>query len=338
VLAELLDAGASGVAPMARLGLLATRDTAQLAPLRDLVTSGDAPGDMLATLLAQIRRDEIAAAAPLARALVRSDRDPALRAMAWDALAAVTDARDALVEAIAKSGSIRQKLNLLRILADCDDPAGHLRTLADGAGVAAAAARLEAARTSGGDVGAAALAAVKVHHAMLTEYVLLRAGEDAETPEPGARGRAYADALVHVVRAAPAEARRMVRDHRLAARAAALIVDLGDGDGLRALRGILDGRHTALQRAVAAGLLRSESEASCALARRIADSPYRELAADAALVLGRHGKPDAVEGLVRILTHPARHARPIRVLASWYLLKATGRSETAVQKLADELK
>ncbi|MBS3734774.1 MAG: hypothetical protein KGY99_07585 [Phycisphaerae bacterium] len=335
VLADLVDAETRGVGPMARLGLVKVGEASQLGPLRDLVASDTTRADLLAAMMGQIRADKIVAAAPLARAVIDSDRDPLLRMMGWDALAAVTDAREALRDAIRGADSARVTLSLIRILADGDDPGGALRSLTDGKPLASRAARLAVARHTGdaAAVSEAALAAVRLEHAMLSEYVLIRATDDADKPYAGA----YTDALLHLVRTAPRDTRSVGRAHRLAARATALLADAGGPKALRALGAILDGRYSARQRAVAAGLLRCDTEAACALARRIADSAYRELASDAALVLGRNGRREALDGLTKILAHPDRHPPGIRLLASWYVLKLTGQGEAAARRLAAEL-
>ena len=330
---ELADVDDTAVADSARLGLLATGDASQLAHLRAVATRPGTRADLLASWMGQIAQDEIASAAPLARDVATSDRDPVLRTLAWEALSATLDAPAELRRAVASADTTRMRLNLVRVLADRDDAAGPLRSLADGAGPVAAAARLELARR-GGDLTAATLAATRLGHAGVVEYLLARGRQDVEDGEADG----YVDALIEVVQSAPADAVRPTLEHRQAAAAAALLVDIGHARGLAALEEILSGPYNALQRAVATGLHQTDDPAACRLAAHVVDSPYRELAADAALVLGRHERPEALPGLGSILRHAERHPAPVRILSSWYVLLQADAAEAAARQLAEELK
>ncbi len=338
VLARLTGSGDLGTASMARLALLAGGDGRQLAPLQKALTDPKTSDGVVALLMEQIANDKPAGAAPLAAAVAESRRPTDVRAKAYGALAAV-DAQPAavLAKAIAEADSPSLQVQLLRLLASREDAAAQTKALAAGEGIAAALARFEVARSAGGNEAAKpARQAAAAGHPIVLDYLLDRAAGDLETRKDSSGF--YAEMLLDIIRGASADTRTMRPEHVRAARAATLLVDLGDADGLAALKEILSQRFSPRVRAVAAGLLKANSRAACDLARPLLDSPYEELSTDAILTLGRLGDPAAGEHLKRVVARPKGYPPPFVALASWYLLKAENQAAQAVQALAGAVK
>ena len=167
-------------------------------------------------------------------------------------------------------------------------------------------------------------------------YLLDRARQDIEDRE--AECSLYAPALRAYLGSFDFRAQAMQPEHVYVARAAALLIDLGEPQGLADLKKILAGRHCAFVRAVAAGLLQAKSRAACELARPLLKSPYSELVTNAALTLGRFGATDSAEYLRGMLENPRRSAGPEVVLASWYLLRIFNQTEATVERLARQIR
>ena len=129
----------------------------------------------------------------------------------------------------------------------------------------------------------------------------------------------------------------MNASHYHAARAATILTDLGTAEAVGGLRAILSGRHSAVVRAVGAGLLRSKNRIACELARPLLESPYEELYADGALVLGSFGDEAARRRLEEFTAGSGRHPAPLVALSCWYLLKISHQTEAAGRQLARQI-
>ena len=338
---EALDRMASSsdlaTACSARLNLLSLGYREHLAALEQTVRDRRAPERIITQILAQISEERIASAAPLAQHVAESDRPLEMRIHAYSALAEVLPTAPAMMhQAIRDSGQIVFQVNLLGVLAARVEASRQLRDLAAGEDAVGLLARFELARRAGGsEAASAAKRAVALGHPVVIGYILDRAGED--TRVRGMLAGFYAGALLDVIHFAKPSALRMEAEHYHAARAATILADLGTAEALGGLRRILSGRYGPTVRAVAAGLVHSKNAATCELARPLLNSPYEELSSDAAMILGRFGERAATRRLEEFATS-GRHPTPLVAMSCWYLLKIHGRSKTAAQNLADNVK
>lgn len=322
---------------LARMSLLGMGHQEQLAALSKIIKAPNTPGDIPHRLMEQIVQEKVSAALELAEQAAQSDKGP-LQGRAYRAIAAVSPkATTELVEAIHKSGELTFRVSLLQLLAARDDARAALEGLTGETDGVGALARLELARAAGGQAAQdAAMAAVKLEHPVIIDYVLDAARKDIT--DKADKADFYAPALLAFIRSVEPQTSVMKREHVRAAQAATMLADLGTSAAMEALKELLAGRYNAIQRAAAAGLLRTKNKAACELARPMLSSPYEELASDAALMLGRFGDPGAKDHLTQILAHGPSHSRELVSLAAWYLLKIDGQTASAVAELAKTVK
>jgi len=318
---------------MARVSLLAAGRREQLEPLRTLLAGVETPASTAALILDQLAEDKVAAGLRLARAMTEADSAD-VRHSAWRAVAALDSGiANELAEAVRGAKRPRQKLRLLALLADQPDASGPLLALAKTEDVCGSLAKLELARRGlERDPAAAVRAALAPGHPVVVDYVLGRARQDL------AKGRDvaafYAGPLGAWLQSVPKQARRMTPTHQRGAHTATFLADLGTPAAHAALRQALGGPYSGVVRATATGLLRTTNRDVCDLAAPLLGSPYRELALDAALTLGRFGDARARAALQAVVAAPGRHAKPIVALAAWYVLKIDRRSAAAADALA----
>lgn len=337
-LGELSGSTDPGTAALARVLLLATGDAAQEPILRRLVSDPKTSDELLGLILAQVASGKVTAAMELTGQVAWSRRGEAVRVLAFQTLSALSPKAGAvLVGAIEGSSHTVFRVRLLAVLSSRADAAAHLPGLCPAGGAVGALARMELARPGGGEqAGRAVLSAVRLGHPVVIDYVLNRARKDLDAR--GKQADFYTHALLEFIRSVEPAPAAMGPDHFRAARAASLLVDLGTPAAMAGLRKILSGRHSAVRRAVGAGLLRAKNRTACELARGLLSSSYEELAADAALTLGRFNDPAAAGPLRDVLAHPRRHRTEFVALAAWYLLRGEGRTRTAAKALAEKIK
>lgn len=324
---------------MARVSLLGLNDQTQLASLRKIVGAGETPDAVVGLVMELVAEGEVVAALPVAEDVINSTRSVRVRMLAHKARAAITrNGADLLAHVIGESNSSVFAVRLLRVLADRRDGKPHLTALkgSPDASVAALSA-FELARPAGGPAAAAATAAaMRLRHPIVVFYVLTRAKEDIDAR--GAGASFYTEALLAFARSVPASTARMGPDHIRAAQAVTLLAEMSTPEALAGIRKILEGPHSAVKRAAAAGLLRSNNKAVCDLARPLLNSPFPELSADAMLTLGRHGDPGARAPLQRVVAEAERHSDPMVALACWYLLGLDGQTRSVAGALAAAIK
>jgi len=294
---------------------------------------------LLGALLGQIRRQKIASAASLALEVANNETAPlALRALAHETAADVSSNGAArLNEAISKTGNLALRVRLLGILASRDDGGGYLAKLAGGAGTIGVLAKFELARKTGGPTATPSVrAAIALGHPIALAYVLDRAGQDANSL--GARADFYTPALLEFIRSVEPRPRQMGKEHFLAAGATEQLVLIGTPAAINGLRAILAEKSSAVTRSVAAGLLRARKPASVELMKPLLESPYGELAVDAALTLGHFGQAPARGKLQEILSQAEAHPPALVILASWYLLKIDKKTGQAVAEMVKLVK
>lgn len=324
---------------VARLSLLGMGRTEHLEALRKFVRDPAAPPEVLALLVDQIAEEKSASAAELAEYLSGPDQPIGLRLRAYRARAATSpNAADLLAKAIAGNSQTALQVPLVAMLAARDDSAAQLKELAKGDDTVGLLAKFELARTDGGDAAARAAleAATKAPHPVVIKHMLDAAGEDIK-----AKGKAadfYVKALEAILEIPKSDPDRMQPEHIRGARAATLLANLGTPAAMEVLKTHLADKNTAIARVTATGLLRSSNPATCDLMRPYLKSPYPELAADAALLLGRFGDADAKAPLSAIAAKPERNSKLLIVLANWYLLKIEKKTDAAAQALAKEVK
>ncbi|MCK4601527.1 MAG: hypothetical protein KAU28_03620, partial [Phycisphaerae bacterium] len=325
-------------ANIARMSLLAMGYREYLQPLKKVVHDPATPANVVALLLAQIVEEKVAAALVLAEHLAATDSAGPIKVQAYRAISAVSPNGAAkLAKAISESDQTVFRASLLNVLASRGDATRHLKSLCQGADSVAALARFELYRPERGKQAASAAQRVILSgHPVVIGYILDRAGQDIK--KFGREASFYTPVLLNYIRSVSAKTRQMQKEHFLAASAATLLADLGTPEAMAGLKDILGGPDSAIVRAVAAGLLRTKNCDACVLARPLLKSPYEELATDAALILGRFGDPGAAIHLRDILNNHRRHRPALAALASWYLLKISGKSADTAKVLADQIK
>jgi len=338
VLGKLASGKDPAVAAMAGTALLAMGRSEQISHLLKLVDDPKTPARVVSNVMEQIRRHKIEAGAALAERVAGANHRPNLRVSAYEALSAVSaDGTGKLADAIRASRQTVVRVNLLLVLSDREDCTSYLKSFSKRSDSVGVLSRFELARAAGGESAAqAAQEAMRLGHPVVVSYLLARARQDVD--RRGRQADFYTLALLAYIRSVKTGASQMQPEHIAAARAATLLADLGSRGAMAGLREILAGRHSAIKRAAAAGLLRTKNVAACELARPLLKSPYEELAIDAALTLGRFGVGDATEYLTGIISRPGKRSPLLRAQAGWYLLKIAGRGKDAAAALAKTVK
>ena len=336
-LTELAASGEPLVAYPARAALLKLGHTEQLETLRDVFEDPDSAPGLLSLLLMQVREEQITQAADLVRSVARSEAPRTMRLGAYQALVAVSPtATDDLLEGVREDPSGLLRVQLLRMLADQPDGPAALEELDSPTEPLRSLVRLELARLGPKEQAAeAALAAAKLDRPVATEYVLTIARRDFQ--QRGQWAKLYAAALWHIVDAVPPNAQQPRQVHLYAAQAVTILANMNVPEAMEQFQQLLRGDYTAKTRAVAAGLMRSENPAICDLMAPLLDSPYTELAVDAALALGEHGDPRAREALAGIVAESQRYSAPTVALSCWYLLTHSGDARKVAKQLAAEM-
>jgi hypothetical protein len=324
---------------LARATMLAAGDQSQLAPVTDLLASGKTREDLVMLVMKALADDKTVAAAPAISAYAAAQPPGPTRARALTTLLAV-DPKSAgkLADEIAASNLTVYRVNLLRALAQEPSAGDALKGLGQSAEPVASLARLELARRgeSSAAVGEAALAAVQLGVPIAADHALECARQDIAAGSKLAVG--YGGALLALVNAGQSEATQMGQDQMRAAIAAAVLMDAGDADGVKAIAAILAGRHDARQRAVAAALMRTaNAKVACELAAPLLKAPQQELRTDAMLTLGRWGDTRAREALAAVVADPRGHSTPLVVQAAWYLIKLDGQGAAAAAQIARQV-
>lgn len=326
------------MAAMARLGLLATGDEAQLAALRALLADKDTTPATRELLMGQITRDKITPALPLARLVAASDAADRIRLLAYEAVstASPNDPSD-LIEAIHATGSVPFRVQLLEVLAGRRDAREHLEKLAAVKGPIGLLCRFELARPArDATTRVAAKAAAETGHPIVMAYMLSKARKDID--ENPKRAACYVPALLACVRSIDPLAEQIGAEHYRATRATAMLLDIGTPEAMGPLREILAGRFNMMTRSVAAGLFDTENPAVCELARPLLDSAYPELAWRGAMTLGKFARSAAQDFLADIVDNRATYRTEKVALASWFLLKIDKVAKSTVAELARRIK
>ncbi|MCY2932392.1 MAG: hypothetical protein NTV86_23435 [Planctomycetota bacterium] len=311
-----------GVSAMSRLALLAAGEPSQLAPLQALIRDRKQPAELRQLLSAQITRDKITVALPLARELVDLADDDESKLLALESVSAASpnDPTD-LIEAVKKSTGLLFRIRLVELLAVRPDAPAALSALADQTGPTADVIAFERSRAALDQTTTqAALKAIADEQPVTISYVLSRARKDVDQFK--ARAACYLPVLVKCIQLAGPETRDLLPEHHRAGRAAAMLADIGTPEALAALKGFLPpDKYDNRTRAVAAGLLESKSPAACDAVAPLLTSVYPELAWRAGVILGLNGRESSRAYLTDIVTHPDQHPDEKLVMAAWFLAK-----------------
>ncbi|MCY2926724.1 MAG: hypothetical protein NT031_15055, partial [Planctomycetota bacterium] len=328
-----------GVRAMARLALLATGEAAQMAPLQALVRDRTQPAELRELLAAQITRDKITQALPLARELADLATDNESKLLAFEAIstASPNDPTD-LIQAIKGSTNLVEQIRLLELLAVRADARTGLAALAGQTGPVGDVVAFEQSRLAMDlSTTQAAFKAMGDEQPVTISYVLSRARKDVDQFK--GKAACYVPVLVKCIQLAGPETRDMQPEHHRAGRAAAMLADIATPEALEALKGFLppekfDNR----TRAVAAGLLESKSPAACDAVTPLLHSPYPELAWRAGVILGLAGRESARAYLADIVTHPDASQDEKVVMAVWFLAKLDHVAKPTAVKLGQMMR
>jgi len=337
VLGELTGSTDPATASLARVGLLALGHDDQLDPLGQVLCNERSSELLRRLLLEQIQRGKVVAAAELVRRVVETG-PRALQVRAAKTYASISDdAAPLLVQRIRQSKDLVYQTQLLSILADIDGAVEHLSALAAIEGPLAKLVRFELARLRDGpQAREAVLDAMRDGHPVIVDAILSRARDDVD--QKGKQAEFYAPGLLAYIGSLEPRPRRLGAEHRLAARAAAVLADLGTPEAMEGLKRILTQRYNARVRVTLAGLMECKNAAVCDLVRPLLSSPYGGLATDAALVLGYFADPAATPSLRRMIRQQEGTNPGVRALACWYLLKIEGTSAAAARRTAEAIR
>ena len=338
-LRKLTESSNLATSSMAKISLLGMGYEKYKPQLSKLVSDPNTPRSVLSLLMGQIGSAKISAAAGLARSVAESDRSVSIRVKAYRALCEVSPKGGAvLCEAAYKSKSTVLRVYLVGIIASKDANAPkHLKVLSTGPSPAAVLARFELARIKHDALAAlAASEGLSMGHPIVVDYVLNKARLDVDKRKAAAGF--YVEPLLEFVGNVNADTSKMGTEHIRAATAVTILTDLGSPKAVEGIRRILAGRYNAITRAAAAGLMRSKNRAACELARPLLKSPYQELSADAALVLGKFSDVGAIEYLGEIVSRPKNHQPAMVAMASWYLLAISGKADSGAKTLAAQIR
>jgi hypothetical protein len=338
ILRELAESKDVLAEALARMSLVGLGDTGQVARLREIIVDPKTDPELLMRLANQIRQEKIRTALPVAEYLAGPEQLIPVRLRAFlavDELAA--DAPDQIAKAVAESDSTLLRINLIRLLSQRQDGLARLQPIAGGDDTAAVVARFELARRSSIDEGRAATAALlELGHPVVVEYVLNAFAEAVH--EQKSPTEVYVQPVLTYVRAQDLSSRRLTAEHDRAALAVELLCDSGSPVAQAGLAEILAGQsNTTLKQLTAGALYRAEGPAAETLVTPLLQSAFPELRAYAALLLAKRGKPAAAAELIDIQANVQTRGTDILTLANWYLLKLSGRPETAAVDIAKKI-
>jgi HEAT repeat protein len=345
VLRDLVDQSDPDMTAAARLALLKLGDLSQVDPLRTYfagLDEGQVPPIVGQMLLGQIATMEIVAAEPLVREILAMDLSDSFNAQCWWVLSTLLPAggsgvSQGLVNEIGGDSSMRHRVQLFRIMADRGDAPRYFQSLSTSSDeIVAMLAAFELVRPERSDAtGQVAQEAMALEHPIVVSYVLGRIGEDLAAGQ--AEMAVYVPALIDYLAIVAKGPDVMGPEHMRAAQGATMLADIGTPEAMDALEGYLTGPYTSTVRAVGAGIMRSKNADVCELMTPLLESPYTELATDAALTLGRHGRAQAAPALARIVAAPDSHQPALVAVASWYLITATGQTTSAVMEISQSI-
>ncbi len=334
-LTPLAQRGAQEVQPLAQTILLSADDYQHLDALQARLRDPAEAPERTMLLLSVIEKDHIQAAGPLVRAALEAQANPRVRIQALRALAAIapTEGADALVAALRAAQQPADQRYLMDALAEGPQPQGHWQALQSDAPVPVIQmAVLEQAHRTGDAflLTESARALLQAGHPVHVDFVLRRAREG--------RQAAYVQPLLEYIFGLPTASSQMGPAHELGARAAGVLAQIGSPEALEGLQALLAGPYNARVRTVAAGLAATEGPVAPELVGPLLQSPYDELAVDAAMALAKAGDTRAVPVLERVVTHAQRYPPPLVAMASWYLLRLAGQAEPLVAELTEQVR
>lgn len=333
VLRKLTGSTDPGTAALSRMSLLGLGDAAQLPHLRRIFRDPKTPPSLLGLLMEQTVAEKITWAQPLAVQIAETGATGPLKLLGYKAIAALSPhAAPVLRDAIRTVKGSVLRIHLLHALSTCKGARPHLVALSRVEGALGALAKFELVRPNGGPEAArAALAALAFGHPVVAEYLFNRAQSDSKGEM--AYTAFYPPVLLAIVQSVDTNPRKMGQQHVLAARCVTLIAKLNHPQGMRGLKKLLTGRHSAVILTVAAGLRWSKNPAVCELVKPLLNSPYEELLIDAAMTLGYFGRPEAKEALLGIVRSANRQRTELVAMACWYLLKIEKQQTRAVAEI-----
>lgn len=338
VLRRLTGSTDPGTAALSRMSLLGLGDASQLPALKRILSDPKTPQSLLGLLMEQAAAEKILWAQPLAVQIAETGGSGPLKLLGYKAIAALSpQAALVLRDGIRSAKGAVLRIHLLHALASCEGARPHLEALSRQEGVLGALARFELVRPSGGvEAARAALKALAFGHPVVAEYLLNRAEKDSGRDM--AFTAFYPPVLLEIVRSVDTNPRKMGKQHICAAKCVTLLTKLNHPQGLRGLKTLLAGRHSAIVLTVAAGLRWSKNPAVCELALPLLNSAYEELLIDAAMALGYFGRAEATKALLGIVRSANRHRVELVAMACWYLLKIEKQQAQAVAQLVRRIK
>lgn len=335
-LEELAESTNPATEIMARVSLVKLGDTTQLAAIRRRISNPRLPEVVIALMCEQVSDQNVTAATGLLTDLASSRRSMGTRARALDALAEISPAAPGiLLKAITEAKNPVYAARLLKLLADQDNAASQLLTIARADGTMAPLARFELTRKNDPRaLSGVTRRAIAGDSLLPAAYIIARAEQDANSRT---LAPAYVPALSQWLTSLDGRSKSFKAEHLHAAKATTVLVDIGLGEGLKTVHSLLQSRYSARTQAVAMGLVKADNSKAIPLAGPLLESAYPKLVRSAAMTLGRFGRESGREELVRIATAPEREGVPTACLANWYILKIDGETKVAAKTLAGVL-
>ncbi len=345
ILTKLTESREPANVAFARMTLLGMGDRRQYAKLLRISRDPKTSKDVLIRLLNQIAQDKISSALPMVESMCSDDYAWDVRLRAYDVISKLSPkGTQKLTQAFNATTNLLLRINLLQMLADRDDSRDQIDHIAAGnvKNLVTIVAKFEKARNTKPfnpkTAEKIALEMVNTGHPVYIEYLLTRMAEDIEKDKSAAAF--YATPIITYLSSIKLNPRKMTAEHGRAGKAVELLVDLGNETAMKGLWDIVSAPgNSPLKRMTVASMYRSDNDKVCDFVKPLLNSGYPKLRTYAALLLGKHHKPEAISVLEEIQNSLAKKKDPgPKSLINWYIISLYDNPTAAVAEISKTIK
>ena len=338
VLRKLIKSKNKYTSAFARITLVNLGDRPQIAPLKRIALSNDTSAELKLFMLTHIIEEKIEALLPLVEELTEDSVSNKIRIRAFQALSVLSpQSLQKIARKITDSDSVYLQINLLRIVANSDNPDQILRGLSKIKGIVGKVARFEYLRSLADQTTSVAVAELlESKHPIVIEYLMNRMKEDIK--KLGKKANFYTKPILKYINSTKLSEKGMTRVHDRVAQAISLLGDLGTKDVKAGLKKILarEDKDTLVTLAVGA-LYRSTNKDVAPLVKPLLKNPLWNIKYYAALTLAKFGDKSSIPVLIEIQNSKNTETVDLMTLANWYILELTGNAKNAFLKIAKDL-